>query len=471
MKLKKTLAIFLTVMMCIMAFPISASAADTAKYKTANELVANLTAGWNLGNTLDSWINWGTGPENKLDVETYWGNPKTTKAMIDEVRKAGFNLVRIPVTWKDHIDADGNIDKAWLDRVQEVVNYAYDEGMFVIINTHHDEDWLKFDKSGSAKSIKMFKNVWKQISARFKNYNQRLIFEGLNEPRTIGSEAEWIGGTAAERKIINDYYKAFIETVRSSGGNNKTRMLMLTPYAASADYDGMSDLYVPTDDKMIAVSVHPYVPGDAVWGENYKFDNSGKDTIDYVFRSMDEIFISKGIPVIAGEYATSDHSDTAERVKIAEYYLSTATKYGIPCCWWDAKTSDTDIHLALLNRKTLKWYYPDIVKAIINNASESPFTSAGKLKAPTDFKASTSQTKIVLKWNAVKGADAYRVYMYNAKTGKYEKYKTVSSAQCSITGLKKNTKYKFIVTPLTKNSSGKYVKQTNSKAKGVTTKK
>ena len=433
--------------------------------KDAEELLSNITIGWNLGNTLDSWNNGGPGPKTELDLETYWGNPETTKAMIDTVRKAGFNTVRIPVSWGDHIDASGNISKEWLDRVQEVVNYAYDGGMFVIINTHHDESWMKFDKSGSAKSIKMFKNVWKQISARFKNYNQRLIFEGLNEPRIVGTPNEWGGGTAEEREIINEYHKAFIETVRSSGGNNKTRLLLLTPHGAKEFWHSMSELYVPTDDKMVAVSIHPYVPGEAVWGESYKFDDNSKQTIDNTFNAINDLFLSKGISVVVTEYGTSDKKNTSDRVKHAEYYLSTATKYGIPCCWWD--TGD----LTLLNRNELKWNFSNIVKTIINNASKSPFTSKGKLAAPTGFKASRSQTEITLTWNSVKGADAYRVYRYNEKTGKYVKYKDVSDVQCTITGLKKNTKYKFKVTPLTQNSNGEYVKHTNTNTKTATTKK
>ena len=227
---KKIIALLLTSLMCIMAFPMSGSAASSAKYSTASELLADITAGWNLGNNLDCWgnLDW---LEDPLDDETAWGNPKASKALIDTVRKSGFNLLRVPVSWNDHIDEKGNIDKAWLDRVQEVVNYAYDSGMFVIINTHHDEAWLKFDKANYAASMKKFNNVWKQISARFKDYGQRLIFEGMNEPRTVGSAKEWDGGTAEEREIINEFYKSFIKTVRSSGGNNKTRLLVLTPHA------------------------------------------------------------------------------------------------------------------------------------------------------------------------------------------------------------------------------------------------
>lgn len=478
MKLKKTIALFLTVMICIMAFPINASAADYVKYKTANELVADLTAGWNLASSLDC-IDYGNLAWD--GYETAWGNPWTTKEMFVAVRKAGFNFVRIPVTWGVHMDENGNIDKEWMDRVQEVVDYAYDEGLFVIINTHNDGEWIKTNKRSYVESIRLLKNVWKQISARFKNYNQRLIFEGMNEPGDLDLIEE--GRFDEMFETINELNKAFIETVRSSGGNNKNRMLMIPPFAAEVnDVDrGIFALEVPDDDKMIAVSIHAYQPWDFsddtldINRDITKFTDSGKKAIDTVFERIDEVFLSKGIPVIMGEFAYTHKSNTSERVKAVKYYISVAKKYGVPCAWWDSGISTHrinvgEVRMGLLHRETYEWYFPDIVKAIIDTAPESPVASTGKLKAPTGFKVTKAQTKITLKWDEVKGADAYRVYLYNEKTGKYETYKTVYTGICNITDLKKGTKYKFKVTPLIKNSKGKYVAQTSSKAMSATTK-
>ena len=475
MKLKKTIALFLTVMICIMAFPVSVSAADYVKYKTANELVADLTAGWNLAGSLESTDCWG--PDDCLDYETGWGNPRTTKEMFVAVRKAGFNFVRIPVSWGVHMDKNGNIDKRWMDRVQEVVDYAYDEGLFVIINIQDPQLFLKFDKV-NAESTKIFKNVWKQISARFKNYNQRLIFESMNEPADLELIEE--GRFDEMFETINELNKAFIETVRSSGGNNKNRLLMIPPFAADADDDlGIFALEVPDDDKMIAVSIHEYTPYDFALQEVSdvtKFTDDAKKAIDNVFAIIDEALLSKGIPVIMGEYGFFDRKNTSERVKATKYYLSVAKKYGVPCAWWDGGVTETKIkekrtEHGLLHRETYKWYFPEIVKAIIDTAPESPVASTGKLKAPTGFKVTKTQTKITLKWDEVKGADAYRVYLYNEKTGKYETYKTVYTGVCNITDLKKGTKYKFKVTTLIKNSDGKYVAQTSSKAMSATTNK
>ncbi|MDE7288226.1 MAG: glycoside hydrolase family 5 protein, partial [Oscillospiraceae bacterium] len=149
--------------MCIFIMPTGVSAASSDYSKmTANEFVKKITVGWNLGNTLDShscdWL------ADKLDLETGWGNPKTTKAMIKTVKDAGFNTVRIPVSWGEHMDSKGKIDKKWLDRVQEVVDYAYSQNMYVIINSHHDTSWIKLDTKNEKSVTEKFTYVWKQIA-------------------------------------------------------------------------------------------------------------------------------------------------------------------------------------------------------------------------------------------------------------------------------------------------------------------
>ena len=151
--------------------------------------------GWNLGNTLEcyDYKAWTT------NAEIAWGNPSTTKDMIKSVKSAGFNAIRIPVTWGEHMSGS-TIDAAWLNRVKEVVDYAYNEDLFVILNMHHDDYiWFTpYDADYESDSAKL-KSIWKQISLKFRDYGDRLLFDGMNEPRTVGSSAEWSGGTAAER--------------------------------------------------------------------------------------------------------------------------------------------------------------------------------------------------------------------------------------------------------------------------------
>lgn len=344
------------------------SSASTVQ--SGKELTAQMGVGWNLGNTLDSVGSWISGD---LEHETAWGNIKTTKAMIDAVKKAGFKTVRIPVSWGEHMDSNGKVNSAWMDRVQEVVDYAYGNGMYVILNSHHDNGWIKLTEKDEEAVSKKYKYLWQQIAERFKDYDERLIFEGLNEPRTEGSAREWSGGTSAEHKILNNYYKVFVSAVRGKGGYNKTRYLMIAPYAASSSYSAMAALEIPDDDRII-VSVHSYSPYSIALDTNSKdktFTDSGKREIDSVFSNIDKAFLSKGIPVIMGEFGTLNKSNTDERVKVAEYYVSTAKKYGVPCVWWDNGSIDQGSGkegFGLLNRTKVEWYYSEIVKALVNAA-------------------------------------------------------------------------------------------------------
>lgn len=354
---------------CKVTVKKSASASsDTAKKQISSSgdamsFVKNIKIGWNLGNTLDctgSWIN------GDLAHETAWGNPATTEEMIKAVKKAGFNAVRIPTSWGEHLDSKNNINKEWLDRVQTVVDYAYKNDMYVILNTHHETEWVVPSKDSKEISNR-FTSIWKQISERFKDYDEHLIFEGLNEPRTVGSAKEWSGGTAEERKVINKYNKLFVETVRKSGGNNKLRYLMITPYGANSDGSAINDLEVPDDDRII-ISVHAYLPYSMALDTNSKtsaFTDNDKQVIDSMFKRLNDRFISKGIPVIVGEFGSVNKKNDDERAKLAKYYVSAAKNAGVPCFWWDNGNDGSGEAFLLLNRKTLKIDHDKIVKALM----------------------------------------------------------------------------------------------------------
>lgn len=182
--------------------------------KTAAEFVAGIKVGWNLGNTLDvTDISYLEITTPLFRLETAWGNPVTTKEHINAIKNAGFDTIRIPVSWAKASDSSYNIREDWMIRVTEVVNWAVENDMYVIINTHHDESIFKFTNSGVERSLVAFRKIWMQIAAQFKNYNEKLIFEPLNEPRTKGSDKEWQGGTSEEHKNLNKYYDAFIDVV------------------------------------------------------------------------------------------------------------------------------------------------------------------------------------------------------------------------------------------------------------------
>lgn len=328
--------------------------------ESAKEIVNNIKIGWNLGNTLDCY-------DVKGDAETAWGNPKTTKAMIDKVKESGFNALRVPVSWNDHMNGD-TIDEKWMNRVQEVVDYGIDNGMYVILNVHHDDyTWINPTKADEAKVKARLVKVWEQISAKFKDYDSHLIFEGMNEPRIVGSANEWIGGTDEEHQVINNLFQAFVDTVRASGGNNKTRALIVTSHAASITDKAVNGVRVPDDDNII-VSIHAYNPWEFAGNESNVStfgSDADKKSLDDGFDMLKSKFIDKGIPVIIGEFGSVNKNNTSDRVNHMEYYVKSAKQRGIKCFIWD---NGVKKEFGLLDRKNLSWYFPEIIDAAMKSA-------------------------------------------------------------------------------------------------------
>lgn len=298
---------------------------------SAKELVSEMKIGWNLGNTLDAAGSKG------LDAETSWGNPKTSEDMIRFVKDAGFNVLRVPVTWDGHMDENYNVDPEWMARVKQVVDYGINNGLYVILNTHHEE-WYYPDADNKNEDIKQIKALWSQIADEFKGYDEHLVFEGLNEPRLRNTAFEWNGGTPAAQEIVNEYETAFYETVRNSGGNNAKRHLMITGYAASSQSSSLEAIKLPENDNKIIVSVHAYLP------YSFALDTQGTDkfdektdacSIDSLFANLNKLFLKKDIPVIIGEFGSVNKYNEQDRIECAKYYLSMAKKFGVPCVWWD----------------------------------------------------------------------------------------------------------------------------------------
>ncbi len=347
--------------------PISEVATEIAAnnangFRSANEIVSEIKVGWNLGNTFDSYDTGKTG----LNTEIGWGNMKTTKEMIDSVKAAGFNAVRIPVTWAEHMNGD-DIQSEWLDRVKEVVDYAYNDGLFVILNMHHDDYiWFKPLESSYDSNSARLKKIWMQISARFADYDDRLMFEGMNEPRTVGSSMEWMGGTKSERKIVNKYAKDFVDTVRASGGKNADRTLIVTSYAASADSLALNDMEVPSG-KNVIFTVHYYAPWRFAEGADTAFTESGKGELDAKFSELKQKFIDKGIPVIIDEFGCVNAADAATRSSYYTYYISAAKSKGIKCFVWDNGKMSGDSSFGIFNRGALTWE-GNILSAIMEGA-------------------------------------------------------------------------------------------------------
>lgn len=332
---------------------------------SSTELIKELKIGWNLGNTLDA-----TGGSS-LSSETSWGNPITKEEMIVTVKEAGFNIVRIPVSWGSHLgpEPDYTVHKAWLDRVNEVVDYAIDNELYVILNMHHEEwHFPSYDNYDKAQAI--LTKVWTQIAEQFKDYDEHLIFEGMNEPRMKGTPEEWTGGNTESRDVVNQLNKAFVDTIRNAGGNNPYRHLMIPTYAASSDTRAWKDFIMPEDDKII-VSIHAYTPysfaldikGTAKWSSEIANDTRDIDNLmDNIFDS----FISKGKPVILGEFGAMDKNNLEDRVRWSEYYIKKASEKGIPCIWWDngAFVGNGEL-FGLLDRRKGEMKHAEIIEALM----------------------------------------------------------------------------------------------------------
>lgn len=384
---KITKRIIALMLVCLLAFTICSctksnnseaqgeSQAETqANTQTGTEnldVISQMGIGWNLGNSLDAEGG------NGLDTEINWGNPRTTEKMILDVKAMGFDTIRIPTTWGQHCDENGIVDEAWMKRVKEVVDYAYNNDMFVILNSHHDNGYYQIgecvkDDNVKAQSIEKMKLLWSQIATEFKDYDQRLIFEAMNEPRTIGSELEWQGGTAEEREVIYQLNEEIVKSIRETGGNNESRYIMLSSYGATADTNILKEMKLP-DDSNIIVSIHAYSPYNFAMNadESGEFTNSDKKELDNLFKEINKIFIEKDIPVIIGEFGVINKDNLSERCEWAEYYVKGAAKYGIPCIVWDNNIDDIGSEtFGLYNRFDNSWYYPELAKAYVNAINE-----------------------------------------------------------------------------------------------------
>lgn len=352
----------------IMAFDMDLDAFDIAR---------EMGAGWNLGNTLDARLGAMVDPTVSAQ-ETAWGNPVTTREMIELVADAGFRTLRIPVTWERFTGHAPyyEIDDALMNRVQELVDYALDLDLYVIINTHH-ETWQYTPEAANMETPMIIGEVWRQIAGRFAGYCHRLIFEGMNEPRMLGTPQEWTGGTEEARGVINDWNRIFIQTVRETGYNNEHRFLMIPTIAASGEAVAIDDMWVP-DDERVLISIHAYTPYTfALSTRNPRrtFDpNLDSDTrdIDALFERLYTRFISQGTAVVMGEMgAINKDENIAYRVAWTDYYTSKAAALGIPCIWWDNGIREEyragAESFAIMNRIELTWYYPEIVEVMIRN--------------------------------------------------------------------------------------------------------
>lgn len=316
----------------------------------------SLGLGWNLGNQLDAYSNGVAG-------ETLWGNQATTQALFDKLAASGITSVRIPVTWLGHIGAapDYKIEKAWLDRVAEVVGYAEKAGLRAIINIHHDgadsNYWLNIKKAATDADVNaqikaQLKSMWTQIAECFKDKSNFLVFESMNEIHDGG----WGWGDnrndgGKQYAVLNEWNQVFVDAVRATGGNNNDRFLGVPSYCTNPDYAVDGSFKLPTDkvSGRLMVSVHYYAPTEytltakfSEWGHTAKAGSKeswgDEDYLKETFGKLKTSFIDKGIPVYLGETGCVHRSDNrAEsfRKYYLEYVFKAAKEYGMVPFYWD----------------------------------------------------------------------------------------------------------------------------------------
>lgn len=329
---------------------------------TALEATRLMGNGINLGNTLEACDNnVGIKTNTPLSYETHWGQPKTTQAMIDGMKAAGFDTIRIPVAWMTNAthlyEGDYTIDADYMDRVEEVVRYARKAGMYVIINDHWDGGWYGMFGSESAETralaMEAYKGMWQQIAERFRDYSDYLIFESANEE--LGgrfdensplycSDSVVTYLTDDERyALTNEINQTFVDVVRATGGNNATRFLLIAGYSTDINQTCDDRFQMPKDtvDSKLMVSVHYYDPwsycgaSSAVsatkWGKV-----SDYEYLDQQLEKMTK-FTEAGYGVVIGEYGALPCSDGLKDNTLAYHtaFLDACTKYNLTNCLWD----------------------------------------------------------------------------------------------------------------------------------------
>ena len=397
----------LTALTVLLGFSISVSA-QTVDFETATEAVANMKIGWNLGNTLDShdgslstvFTGW-------QQRETHWSEPITTPRVIKLMKQAGFNVIRVPVTWYPDMDDEGNVSAEWMQRVHEVVDYVINEGMYCLLNVHHDTGttngaWIKADNNNYTDNKERFEKLWQQIANEFINYGEKLLFEGYNEILDIYNSWNFAsykrpGGydptaAASAYQAVNAYAQSFVNAVRGTGGNNLYRNLVCNIYCGCEGtgsnwsthlQDPAREMVMPTDiaanqityqtqlqttnqqittSKHLAVQMHYY--------RELTDMKAALENVDNLMTNLNKLLADRlGVPVIIGEwgprYATDAESklyyNTLESDKIlsfADYFVKETKKKGFLTIYW----------MGMSNKLARLWPYfnqPNLVRTVL----------------------------------------------------------------------------------------------------------
>lgn len=452
MNSKKLITVILSSLVLISAvmpyaFSAVSESADDGMMRedmTSAELVKDMGLGWNLGDTLDV-CNADRNGDGKIDEnsdnvdETLWGNPKATQELFNQLKADGIKSVRIPITWRDHMGEapDYKVDEEWMDRVQEVVDYARNAGMYVIINIHHDGGgdpnfgaWVITTASSDYDAfIQKYRALWSQIAERFKNYSDYLVFESMNE---VGFDNLNMSDAF---NLLNKINQDFVNIIRSSGGNNDKRHLLIAGYYTDIARTCSSEYKMPEDpENRCILSVHYYTPwqfcingNPPTWGSEAEVRE-----LNRLFDMLNDKFISNGVPVILGEYGVNSAAENTSRIYWCESVVKKCTDLGIATFFWDNGEE--------VDRETYQWRTPELLEAIKEGNAHKSDTSEPPITQPTssdNSKSTVPSLTASAKTSAVSGSsivdNAKKIAEDNMSQAKIKKLKVKSITKKKIT--------------------------------------
>ena len=341
--------------------------------ESARSAVEKMKLGWNLGNTFECHGSW----FDNLRIETAWGNPIPTRELVKAVAEQGFSVIRVPVTWYPHMDESGRIDEDWLKRIRRIVKMTLAEGMYCIVNSHHDAGsmrsygggWIQADRNNYMANRDRAAYMWEQIAEYFSEESDRLIFESFSE--MLNPDCEWDVPSEEELEVANEWNQLFVDTVRATGGANAERNLIVSPYAGGISDYLLGGFVIPKDSSEghLIAGVHSYAPMGftsraVTWARQTEtFDFLCEEEVERLFTTIDRRFEETDIPIILSEFGAMDRSNTKERARYAAKVVSLGRERGITCIYWDEGKKYN-----IFSRSDGTVRYPEILRAMTDAA-------------------------------------------------------------------------------------------------------
>lgn len=381
---------------------------QAADIENASDAVKNMGVGWNMGNTLDAndpTKTWTTTEQH----ETCWGQPVVTADLMKMMKEAGFGAIRVPVTWYQEMDDTGKVNDAWMNRVKEIVDYVVDNGMYCIINVHHDtgadggsfKSWLKADEDVYAQTQEKYEYLWKQIAEKFKDYDGHLLFEAYNEMldklnswcfASYAASGHWNATVATSAySAINSYAQSFVSTVRATGGNNAQRNLIVSTYGACCG-SGTWNTHLKDPLKQMQLPTDPAGKGHIIF-EVHDYPNiangvtPAKTELDDMISALNMYLVTKGAPVIIGEWGTSNvdagtgKTDydlrRANMFEFVNYLVSKTKENGMATFYWMGLSDGPSRAIPVFSQADLaetivKAYHGDSFQGVYPTAEDIP---------------------------------------------------------------------------------------------------